>query len=84
MSCVLKHNHFISIGEPRPIMCKKALVAGSLSLLIIGSGCGLQPNQETMHRQQQFPSWFGQSVRNKVYGNSVREHVYSKEVITPP
>lgn len=63
---------------------KKILAIGGVSLLLLGSGCGLQPNEETMQRQQQFPLWFGQSVRDKVYGKSVREHVYSKEAITPP
>ncbi|WP_019636107.1 hypothetical protein [Paenibacillus fonticola] len=64
---------------------KRALLSGSAFLLLAVGGCGgVQPNEETMLRQQQFPSWFGQSVRDSVYGKSVREHVYSKEAITPP
>lgn len=66
-------------------MClKKAAAIGGISLMMLVSGCGLQPNEMTMHRQQQVPSWFDQSVRDKVYGQSVREHVYSKEAINLP
>ncbi|WP_110932224.1 hypothetical protein [Paenibacillus bouchesdurhonensis] len=72
------------IRKPELWNVKKAAAIGGISLMLLVSGCGLQPNEETMHRQQQFPSWLGQSVRDKVYGKSVREHVYSKEVITPP
>ncbi|WP_055107526.1 hypothetical protein [Paenibacillus ihumii] len=74
-------------GEARPLRIttsKVILAIGSVTLLLVGSGCGLGPSEETLARQQQFPSWFGQSVRDNVYGKSIREHVYSKEAITPP
>ncbi|GAA0135817.1 hypothetical protein YSY43_26570 [Paenibacillus sp. YSY-4.3] len=69
---------------PRKATAKIVFAVGTVSLLLLASGCGLQPSEETMLRQQKLPSWFGQSVRDKVYGKSVRDHVYSKEVITPP
>ncbi|MFD3258572.1 hypothetical protein ACE3MQ_08200 [Paenibacillus lentus] len=73
----------IQAKKPGLSAIHKILAIGGVSLLLLGSGCGLQPNQETMQRQE-IPSWFGQSVRDKVYGKSVQEHVYSKEAITPP
>lgn len=81
----VQHNKLTTAAQfPRRVICKIVLAVGAASLLLLGSGCGLEPSKETMQRQQQLPSWFGQPVRDKVYGKSVREHVYSKEVITPP
>ncbi|AZK46943.1 hypothetical protein [Paenibacillus lentus] len=80
----MRVKRYAAIGKQGTSNMKKATAIGGILLMLLVSGCGLQPNEETMHRQQQFPSWIGQSVRGKVYGQSVREHVYSKEVITPP